>query len=86
MNLIAKANTFLPGRLFEMEMPTDDEIELFLAYLKEEVTAKQCSLALGRSRGYFVNWTRRCLWRLYLDGKVAIDWHKADGGVPKAHL
>ena len=76
MNLITRAQVQAPGRFHEMEMPTDDEIELFVAYLKEEVTAKQCRMALERSTGYFYNWTRRCLWRLYQEGKVQINWGK----------
>lgn len=76
MNLIRHAESFQPGRLREMEMPTNDEIELFVAYLKEEVTARQCNMALGRSYGYYLNWTRRCLWRLYQEGNLTVEWSK----------
>jgi hypothetical protein len=64
MNLLTQAKSFDPGKYTPRQV-TEDEIELFLALLAEEVTSKQCVLALGRSTGYFYNWVRRCTRFLY---------------------
>jgi hypothetical protein len=64
MNLIATAKSFDAGRKAFRQV-TEDEMELFIALLKEGVTPKPCQLALGRTFTYFYNWVRRCTMQLY---------------------
>lgn len=72
MNLIELARRLDPGRTIERDV-TNEELELFIAYMEGVVTAKQCKDVLERSSGYFYNWCRRCLFALYMRQKLTID-------------
>lgn len=74
MTLIEKARkeTSLTPRERTVRPMTNEEIDLYLAYMEGRVAQGQVIKALGRSYGYGVNWLRRCTEYLYHLGLVTI--------------
>lgn len=60
---------------------TNEEVELYLAYLDGTVTFRQVRLALGRSYGYAVNWCRRAADFLFQNKMLTIN--SEDFGIVK---
>ena len=77
MNLIKVAHGFAPGWPRGLAELTEDEIELYFAYMQGEVTAYQCRMALGRSYGYYTNWCRRAAIQLFKENKLFLEINKA---------
>jgi hypothetical protein len=73
MELIQKAREFLTSRPTTYSDFSNEEVELFLAYIEGEVTFGQVNHALGRSYGYATNWCRRVTAYLFFMKRLTIE-------------
>ena len=74
MSLLKRALQMEPGKVVEYEI-TEEEIELYLAFIQSEVTFRQVYLVLGRSYGFASNWVKRCTMYLFQRGMMQVNWN-----------